>query len=201
MSQLSQLFIDLQNRLAELDSKFMADQVAAETTDPLTFTPDTDRIAAFRLLVHAEIEDYLERKARLSLELMKKDVQTNLYTSKFMPHFFAMSTILAQPIEIKKPFSDAKFIQCILDLINTANELVNDNNGIKEFSFTPLSLFAGIKNDNIDPGLLDKLKSYGASRGDVAHKGINRVQTILAPSAELKAAKDLIYGLEKFFYV
>ena len=38
-------------------------QVAAQRADPLGYVADADALAAFRLLAHAEFEEYLERKA------------------------------------------------------------------------------------------------------------------------------------------
>ena len=62
MAKTCQHFKLLQDRIANLTQKFVADQVAAEKSDPLTFAPDLDFLAAYRLLVHAELEDFLEAK-------------------------------------------------------------------------------------------------------------------------------------------
>ena len=59
-----QHFALLQRRIDELSQKFIDDQVEAERLDPTTFQPDLDRLAAYRLLVHAELEDFLEAKAK-----------------------------------------------------------------------------------------------------------------------------------------
>ena len=65
------LFVDLSSRIEALRDKFVRDQLTAESADPAGFTPDPDRLAAFRLLTHAEFEDFLEAKAREGLDALE----------------------------------------------------------------------------------------------------------------------------------
>jgi hypothetical protein len=61
------LYIGLETRVKALKKKFVQDQVKLENKNPTEFIADLDRLAAFRLLVHAEFEEYLENKAREGL--------------------------------------------------------------------------------------------------------------------------------------
>ena len=73
----------LSERVAALFGKFASDQVADETANPLTFQPDLDRLAAFKLLVHAEIEDFLEAKAKENLVALAASVSGPAWVRRF----------------------------------------------------------------------------------------------------------------------
>jgi len=82
MSKSCSHFKLLSNRLNELSLKFIEDQAAAEIADMAAFQPDLDRLAAFRLLIHAEIEDFLEAKATECCFALESDP---LFASNYDP--------------------------------------------------------------------------------------------------------------------
>src|SRR3990167_1522602 len=89
----------LQDRLAELSTKFVADQAAAENADPATFQPDLDRLAAFRLLIHAEIEDFLEVKAKENIAA----IYARLNSASWMrqsPELLPLAIALKKPLPL-----------------------------------------------------------------------------------------------------
>jgi hypothetical protein len=52
-------FGHLQTRLNDLCIKFLDVEISSELENPATFAPDLDKLAAFRLLIHAEVETFL----------------------------------------------------------------------------------------------------------------------------------------------
>lgn len=189
----------LEARVNELIQKFVQEQIEAERNEPLSYTPDLDKLAAFRLLVHAELEEFIETKAKTALREKIKKIKAPDFKTREHPELFAISSILSVQLPSEHPFDKAKFISCIEDLIKTAEANIAKNNGIKESSFQKLSIFCGKMIDEIDETLAASLSSYGKNRGDVAHKSALRVSTLLAPSIEAKSATDIVAGLKTYF--
>lgn len=189
----------LEARINELINKFIQDQINDEQAEPLTYTPDPDKLAAFRLLAHAELEEFIETKAKHSLIAKRQIITAGNFKTREHPEIFAISSILDYKLPTEHPFDTAKFIKSIEDLIKAAERTISDNNGIKASSFQKLSIFSGKMIDEIDETLAASLSSYGKIRGDVAHKSASRVSNFLAPSIEAKSAVDLVDGLKSFF--
>jgi len=194
------LYLKLEGRVTDLTAKFMADQLAAEIANPTSFTPDLDCLAAFRLLVHAEVEEFLEEKAKENLHKIGLACKAAGYDLWSKSEFFALALILGYRLDITTPFSRSDFLSQIAALLKTAGEWIGNNNGIKASSFYQLSIFAGKTAEELDSSLAATLTSYGKNRGDVAHKSITRVANLQAPSTEKKAAIDILVGLRTFFY-
>ncbi|PBJ08159.1 hypothetical protein BSF43_32520 [Pseudomonas ogarae] len=193
-------FAHLETRLNDLRVKFLDDQINAEIADPTTFSPDLDSIAAFRLLMHAEIEDFLERKAKENLDKINSQLVVSATGSyRGFPELFYIATIVNRPLDSDHVFDVTALKGHISNMIGTARGIVKENNGIKESSFSKLSVFAGKTTDEIDSTLSASLNSYGKSRGDVAHQSTRHSSTINAPSAEFASAKDLVEGLALYF--
>jgi hypothetical protein len=194
--------VHLKTRLADLRVKFLEDQIDAEKTDPTTFLPDLDRIAAFRLLMHAEIEDFLERKAKENLDKINdRLVKSTTGSFRLFPELFYIATVVNRPLDSTRVFDIASLKTHISTMIGTAKGIIKENHGIKAQSFNTLSVFAGKTADEVDSTLLASLSSYGKSRGDVAHQGTRHSSTINAPSAEFASAEDLVDGLASYFEI
>lgn len=185
----------LKARIAVLRKKFVDAQLAAERVDPLTFTPDIDNLAAFRLLAHAEFEDYLETKARDGLTDIEAAFRSGQNAVKQNLNILVIAMLLSRPLRFELP----NWRIDVIDLLRAAKEWIGKNNGIKDSSFTMLSVLSGKMPDEVDGALSASLSTYGSSRGDVAHRSAIRVSTIQAPSAEAQAVEDLVKGLEDYF--
>jgi len=193
-------FAHLEARLVDLRLKFLEAQINDELADPATFSPDLDSIAAFRLLMHAEIEDFLERKAKENLDRIDSAfVKTAAESSRAFPELLYIATVANRPLEAKRAFDIVDLKSDVSDMIGAARNLIKSNHGIKEASFSSLSVFAGKTADEIDSTLSASLNSYGKIRGDVAHQSTRYSSTINAPSAEFTSAKDLVDGLAHYF--
>jgi len=185
----------LRARIAELKAKYVDQHLAAERAEPLTYSADADDLAAFRLLAHAELEDYLERKARDALAKLNAEFKAG----KNLVRDNLVLLVVARTLKTELRFDVAHWKDDCHKVLKDADEWISNNNGIKEASFTTLSIFMGYMPDEIDGGLAASLSSYGAARGDVAHKSVTRVRTINAPSVEAKNLDDLLIGLDSYF--
>jgi len=185
----------LRARIGVLRSKFVDAQLATERADPLTFVPDIDNLAAFRLLAHAEFEDYLETKARDGLGSIEAAFRSGQNTVRQNLSVLVIAISLARQLRFELP----NWPTDVAELLRAAREWIGKNNGIKDASFTMLSVFSGKMPDEVDGALSASLSTYGTSRGDVAHKSATRVATIQAPSVEAQAVEDLITGLDGYF--
>jgi hypothetical protein len=193
-----QFLIHLKTRVQVLEHKFVTQQLADELSNPFSFVPDTDLLAAYRLLVHAEIEDFLERKARSELDLVertffgKKQIIPTMWIYQLANHFS-----ISLPHDC--PFDDVRFRTATDTVVKRARETLASNNGIKTTIYLVVCLICGFSIERIDHTLGAALSTFGEARGDVAHKSTNRVTTIRAPSAEKKDVDDLVQAISLFF--
>lgn len=194
----SALFRQLKHRISTLETKFLGTQLADELANPLSFQTDVDMLAAFRLLVHAELEDYLERKARTELDA----IDAKIKTAALRPDFgiYALANHFGCRLPHDCPFDQDSFTKFASTLVKKARDFLADNNGIKSTTFLAVCVICSKPVDEIDSTLGAALKSYGEARGEVAHKSTARVTNILAPSAEKKNAGDILDAISAFFY-
>lgn len=194
-------FQHLSERVEQLGQKFVTDQVSSELAEPLIFKPDLDQLAAFRLLVHAEIEEFLEAKAKARIKTIDDCLKSGSAWMRDSPQLLALAIALRKALPTCEVTDSAEVNAYVQGLIGGARTAIKDNNGVKSAQFTFLSLCAGKTVDEVDSVLSGDLNSYGKDRGDVAHKSAARVQTLNAPSTELQTAKQLVAKLAAYFDV
>ena len=189
----------LQERVDELSRKFVDDQVQDESANPTTFQPDLDRLAAYRLLVHAEIEDFLESRAKDNITAIGTRMQAGPTWMRQSPELLALAVGLKRALPHDDVLDLARHTTFVGEVLASARSAISDNNGIKSQSFVFLSLCAGKTLDEIDVILSASLNSYGKNRGDVAHKSVTHSTSLQAPSAELVTARSLVSQLASYF--
>lgn len=190
----------LSERVTALSEKFVADQIADEKANPLTFQPDLDRLAAFRLLVHAEIEDFLEAKAKDNIATLAASVNATHWVRNF-PELLSLAMVLKKVLPAGQDFDSQKFALFAQDLVGGARSAISENNGIKSQSFLLLSICAGKTVDEVDTVLSGSLNSYGKDRGDLAHKSVMHSAKLKAPSIEVGTATSLVEQIGAYFDV
>lgn len=190
------LISELETRVTALSARLLDTQIQQEAE--AIFDPDLDGIAAFRLLVHAEIEDWIERCASESISELTKQLAISA-TLRTSSRLITLSSLFAVELPFSLPFDEVKLRSQLSETLNRARQFVKDNNGIKASSFCKVAMICGACIDEIDDALVQALNSYGTGRGMVAHKSSQRVTTLLAPSAEKNEAVNLIQLLKVFF--
>lgn len=189
----------LKQRVDELSRKFVDDQVQDEQANPATFQPDLDRLAAYRLLVHAEIEDFLESRAKDNIAAIGARIQAGSTWMRQSPELLALAVGLKRTLPQDDVFDLARHANFVGELLTSARGAISENNGIKSQSFVFLSLCAGKTLDEIDAILSASLNSYGKDRGDVAHKSVTHSTSLQAPSAEVNTARMLVSQIASYF--
>jgi hypothetical protein len=193
-------YAHLASRFEQLCGKFLESEIASETADPVGFSADLDKLAAFRLLFHAEVETFLEEKAKEALLKLESDISTGRWHHN-NPHLLSLYLVVGKCIPERDDLVDADLRAHFSQVITTARTKIKENNGIRAQSFAFLSVAAGKTMDDLDATLSAMLHSYGKDRGEVAHGSAARSRTLSAPSAERFAASAIFTQIGSYFDV
>lgn len=191
----------LRRRFDELSLKFLNPEMEKELADPAQFQADNDNLAAFRLLMHAEIETFLEERAGARLSSISRLISEGKSWERENPQLFALITF-NRPVwdnHASTETVDQKLL--VKQIIEACKRQITENNSIKEGAFTRLSVMAGKTVGEVDPSTAALLNSYGKERGLVAHRSTSKVRSLQAPSAELANARTIVEALKEYFSV
>jgi hypothetical protein len=195
-------FKELKKRLGDLRAHML----------PATFSPtgdysdrQLDRTRGYRLLVHAEIEAYLED---VTFDAAISGVSAWDKTKKVSDCLFCLVTSYHCGFEVDgldeeppfPPSSRPSSYDEIKEVVNVAmiqyRKVHDDNNGIREKNLLRLILPVGIRKADLDRLWVTNLDEFGKRRGDVAHKAVKAQQQI-DPRSELQTIEALLVGLKK----
>jgi hypothetical protein len=184
----------LQKRSKLLQKRFINSKVKKNPTGSYA----QDMIRTYRLLLHAEIEFYLEQ-----IIITKAKTSLNKWKNKNEPSNILLSLLSFTEINLPCIPKYLNEINSKNDLSFRINNTVNNfvakiekrNNGIKEENIMPLMLPLGIDYTKISQTLLNNLSSYGQSRGDAAHNSY-KVINIVDPSIEINTSNNIILELK-----
>ena len=168
---------------------------------------DITKTLAYRVLVHAEIEEYLEDRSRdIALAAVKAWKDRN-QASKTLLALIAFSGCIMekppnsmspeQPSQVGQWDEKIKLSKKIDLAMNAFNYVLNNNNGIKEENIVRLLLPIGVDCGELDTVLVADLNSYGIRRGLVAHHRFESYRTTeqIDPKEELKKVMSLVEGM------
>ena len=162
---------------------------------------------AYRVLVHAEIEAYLEDRAWDTALTAAKAWKEKNRVSKIILALLAFSGRLMekppdsiypeQPSQSDKWDEKTKLSKKIDLAISDFHRVLEQNHGIKEENIMGMLLPIGVDCDDLDIVLLADLNSYGQSRGVVAHSASQAYRTTqqIDPKEELKKVTTLVGDL------
>ncbi|MFP5194105.1 HEPN domain-containing protein [Alcaligenes faecalis] len=201
MSQSSR-FQEMESRLTELRRNMLPDEFSptGDYTDK-----DLDLARGYRLLVHAEIESYLEDIAKDTIIESIRNWDNNQKPSLTLISFLAAyhsGWNIDEGIEneeiIKLAKNRPKIKDSVKEAINCAQrqyiQYIKDNHGVKENNIKKLILPLGIQMDEIDGTWLATINSFGTNRGETAHNS-KRATGQINPKDEYKTTQDLLDGL------
>jgi len=147
-----------------------------------------DRVRGYRLLIHAEIESFVEERA--------SDVVNRAFNAWIVdkrPRHTIISLVAHCRI------AEKKFDSCesaVGDSYGRFNLLVRSNNGIKEEDVFKILLPVGVEKSALDQTWLLTLSSFASARGEVAHRSV-RVHQPIDPKTEYETVKlKLLPGLK-----
>jgi hypothetical protein len=177
------------------------------TFDPTGSYRSPDRIhirsLSFRIIVHAEIEAYIEDRTHELLDTAWSTWGSKRVPSDVIIGLLAYSGIDTQlpPKKLGKGKGQQKSYDDMNDIINKAQSAWRSchkgNHGIKEEHLLRLVLPLGIKHTDLDTTLLADLSSYGISRGEAAHSSNAIVKKFADPKSEFDQARKIVADLEK----
>jgi len=197
-------YMELQKRLSELRRHML----------PKKFSPTgtyservQDRARGFRLLVHAEIEAYLEDMARIVVtdrirEWKRSRTPSNLllaflacYHSGWIEYDETHNLRLIELARSRRKIKDT--IGEIIDLAQTQFiKQLKDNHGVRENNLKTLILPTGIELSELDQTWIADIDDFGKLRGDIAHKAKSTIGS-MNPQDEYLRVKNLLRGLKE----
>jgi hypothetical protein len=196
-------FVELRKRLIELRRRML----------PKKFSPtgdyserQKDHARGYRLLVHAEIESYIEDIAKeVILNAIRKwddsgkPSQTIIaflacYHSSWNPDDIETQSEVIKLAKNRKCMGD-----CVKDIISAAvgqyMDQLKKNNGIKKKDLQRILVPTGVDLTTVDQTWLTNLDNFGEARGIVAHKTA-RANIDIDPKSEHDSIKELMSGLK-----
>jgi hypothetical protein len=167
-----------------------------------------DRLHAYRVLVHAEVEAFIEALCETILDVTENRVRTGVLThaGHHLVVHWAGNRLRADAAKARYPLFDrrqavlrvASSPQDFLSSIAAHRDRIRNNHGAKAANVRQLLLPLGYRELFFSPGLLDLLDDFGAKRGAVAHTtGLVGAQNWPTGSTELARSHALLPGLKR----
>jgi hypothetical protein len=162
------------------------------------------RAEAYRVLVHAEIEAYLEDRAIEIARAAWSSWKASRYVTTVTLHLIGFSgrqmddpvkTLVAPDKNKEKSWPERKYIDDRLGKSVTGyiRFLQKENHGIREANLLSILVPIGVLLDDLDENLVLGLEELGLLRGRVAHTSIElRAADGVDPKAELDRVNDLL---------
>lgn len=200
----SQRYRDLQKEIGNLRKLLLPQKLSATGVYPNRIYT---KVLSFRVLVHAEIEAFLEDRVReLCLASIRKYKTSRKVTTtaaallafsglsfEQAPDFVVSSDPWKQKQLDEKLYLEKKLEKAISSFFY----IIDNNHGIKEKNLLLLLLPIGVDPATLDNVWLQSMNSFGSDRGMVAHttRASYSATALPDPRNELTRIKDLLLGL------
>ena len=150
-----------------------------------------DRTLAFRVLVHAEIEGYLEAIALAALRAAR-----DAWQQSNTPCTCLMALLAFTTPESKKQ-AKAKGLTARIELAASwqMDRIEKSNHGIREAHLLQIFRPIGIEVDQLNSTWVNSIDSFGQLRGQAAHRP-GRTQQPPDPVSESRRVDDIVDGLD-----
>ena len=165
------------------------------------------RTVAYRVLAHAEIEEYIENRVwDLAIDSIKA-LESSGNVNRVIACLLAFSgRKLDFPPDTLAPPSGKKVTDWNEKIhltdksksaLTTFRSSITQNHGIRERDILNLLLPVGILPTQLDPAWLSTIDTFGQQRGLVAHHSAAhyRAKHVLDPKSELTTVKNILAGL------
>jgi hypothetical protein len=170
----SKRYVQLEKRIKQLRNIFLPRKFSPTGTYSVA---QYDKVRAFRVLAHSEIESYIEYIAKeLAIECVKQFKDNNI----ILPPIIGIVNRYGKGI--------SQIDNCLSGHITT----IGSNNGIKEENINKLLSPIGCF---LDSSILSMLNSYSSVRGEIAHTS-SSVQRPIDPRDELETITEILKDLE-----
>ncbi len=167
--------------------------VVATRLSPAYTRQELDRLRAYRLLVHAEIESYLEDRARWAAQRAVARFAAGRPTQA-LAGLFAYEDRPSQELPRGIDVGTHALLTRAHKALIRYEYGVGRNNGIKEENLLSLLLPIGCREPDLDSLWVTEMTQFGTDRGSVAHSAV-KTQQPMDPDTEVKRVQRLVAGL------
>lgn len=200
---LSKRFRELQKRLSELRRNMLPERFSPTG---LYTDRQQDRARGYRLLVHAEIESYLEDIVRVVITDKIRAWKNGRVPSNLLLAFLACYHSGWNEYDEEQKVRIIELARARKKITDTVEEIINqaqaqfiqqlkNNHGVREKNLKMLVLPTGIDPGDLDNTWISNLDDFGKRRGDVAHRTKTTTGSI-NPEDEYNRVETLIKGLK-----
>jgi hypothetical protein len=158
-----------------------------------------DRVRGYHLLIHAEVEAFLEDRVReVANGTIKKwlgDRKLRSTLLSLLAFYLEQGIVSHKQLREEYAGSQKKIEDTLKTACESFNKAVSQNNGVRERDILRLLFPVGLTNTEIDPAWLSTIDSFGARRGEVAHSSVQAQQSP-DPKNELETVKRILKGLK-----
>lgn len=167
---------------------------------------EEDRARGYRLLIHAEIESYLEDISRtLVTDRIRAWKKTNTPSNLLIAFIACYHSGWIELdddhnlniISLARGRSKSKdSVDEIIDLAQTQFiKVLKQNHGVREKNLRSLILPTGLDLTQLNSTWITNLDDFGKLRGEIAHQTVG-VTTAINPQDEYKRVVDLLQGIK-----
>jgi hypothetical protein len=168
-----------------------------------TYSPRAhERSRAFRLLVHAEFEAFIEDRVSEVVNAHYLAWKNNRAVTRCLLGLVAYHeglqsktepTSLLAPPQRQSPLLEERVEKARNSLTYYAK---TQNHGVKEENLLRLLMPLGVEAHEFDMTWLASINSWATTRGDYAHKSGTKLQSLSDPQDELRDARNLLTGFK-----
>lgn len=159
------------------------------------------RTAAFRLLVHAEFESFIEDRVMTHVKARVLEWSESRRPSLTLAALFAYdgAQVKAPASILYPPQGPAgRFDERLSGVVSRYNRQVRvTNHGVREDNILGMLLPIGVDASDIDLAWLGDLDGWAKDRGTLAHQSLSKVGISIDPHREYAKVKQLLGGFKK----
>jgi hypothetical protein len=182
----------LERRVASLDQSFLPKISPTGSYSARQY----DRVRAYVVLVHAEMEAFVEELVSQALVAARSRWATTARTGKCVAALMMYNARdISAPAALGTQKTAHTFDAVIKKVIADHERTVLQNHGIRESNLLKILLPIGVLENELDPVWLANVNSFGQSRGIVAHTSARAVQTLPDPADARGQVRAVMSGL------
>ena len=164
----SKEFNKLERNVAKLKTHFLNFE---KSVDGNYSDYDLMNCRAFVAFAHAEVESYLEGMAEKILIRAKTKFTTDNKVGQVVAGLlsFRRRQETSTPDDVNAPGARQTITFLVNEAIETQEQFIKRNNGIKPSNFSNVFAPLGVQSDHLSEALMIQLKNFGNVRGDLVH--------------------------------
>lgn len=196
----SPLFTALSTRVANLTATMLP-----PTRADLAYTEaEYDRVRGYILLIHAEIESFVETRVIDEMRARHDDWVSTGKANNVVMGMLAFSDgawpsvigSLDAPGSVDRKW-EARDVEARLKICLTqCHRQSKENHGIKAKDTLALLLRLGFRASEIEKDLISEMDSFGTYRGEFAHNAVQRVTRVPDPVVTRKRVESILEKLQ-----